>query len=194
VTIRELWRRVFGEPEYVVQLRNLCEADALRYRLDHEQLQARMDEERDRGADYLRRTMIAFEERLEDERRLFAEELAELRESRDYYRQRMERYELLIHPGLVPRDPKQVKPPVAVSTGPRRKTWAQIQTEHAAEEFDPEKVKTYEEQQKQKREEIATKAQAAIDKAKADRARKISGAVEPQQEDTARTESTDVQS
>jgi hypothetical protein len=186
MTIRELWRKLFGEPEYVHglrvriaelqdELRFVREFNLIRLKKHNDELSVlreQIDEERDRGEKYL----------------------AKIEAERDYFRQRMERFELLLHPGLEPRDPKAPKAPVNVVTGPRRKTWAQIQAEHATEEFDPDKVKADAEKDKVRREEIATRAQAAIDKAKADRARKLAGEVEAQQEDIARPESTDVQS
>lgn len=117
-------------------------------------------------------------------------ELARMAESRDYFRQRMERYELLLHPGLVPRDPKDKRAPVVVNSGPRRKSWPQLLSEHAAEEFDPEKVKDEQEKEKKRREEIARKSLEAIAQAKEKMRRRtedagqLTAAVAPQQEDS----------
>jgi hypothetical protein len=184
MTIRELWRKLVGEPDYVIQLRNLVEADALCFRLDRERLEDRIREERDRYTTELSVLREQNDEKIAEILERNRRELAKTQESADYFRQRMERFELLLHPGLEPRDPKAPRAPVNVVTGPRRKTWAQIQAEHATEEFDPDKVKADAEKDKVRREDIATRAQAAIDKAKADRVRKYAGEVEAQQEIT----------
>jgi hypothetical protein len=148
VTIRELWKRIFGEPEYVRQLRHMHEVDLANTKL-----------EASREAMNLTTQLAAL--RVDHET-----ELARMTESRDYFRQRMERYELMLHPGLVPRDPKAKREVVSVNSGARRQSWPQLIAAHVAEEFNPEAVEKDAKADKVRRDDIAKKSREAIEAAK----------------------------
>ena len=190
MTIRELWRKIFGEPEYVRQLRHMHEVDLANNKIEWERqegeisaLRERIDEERDLAE----KQIVANDEE-------WKVGLAEIKESRDYFRQRAERYELLLHPGLVPRSPKDPKAPVNVITGPRRKTWPQILAENAAEELTPDNLKAEDKRRADQQKELAEKNEAAIKEAKARTAAKLAPPEEAPPQEIEVEEPTDVQS
>lgn len=197
MTIRELWVKIFGVSPFVLQLREQLAAAEAEKRFIMETNLARLRKHADELS--VLREQIS-EERDRGERQMAANDeewkigIAEIKESRDYFRQRAERYELLLHPGLAPRSPKDPRPAVSVATGARRKSWPQILAENAAEELTPDNLKAEDKRRADQQKELAAKNEAAIKEAKARTAAKLAPSAEAPQQEIAVEEPTDVQS